>query len=147
MRKPPFAIQRAQAGGLAVVGMPPAGLGEIRDGIAAELRVVHRVDVALAHVRMDAGEIVEDGHEVALHGRIVELPSAVTLHGVAEPDEGEASIVRGVGLLEDAAAPLRLAVRRRQRARDGERDRARREHEGSTQGRDAHGQCVSPYTM
>src|SRR6185503_1709863 len=94
--------------GLAIAGNPVARLRQICDRIPHQLRIVERVDVALAYVRSERGDLTHHQHQIALHRRIVELPTAAPIDRVANAGERESSVVGNVRL---DAHPL--ALRRR----------------------------------
>src|SRR5688500_17451299 len=114
--EPAFLQILPQSFDLGVRRVPVPRFRQIRDRVAEERRIVERVDVAPFDVWQQRGQLAHHREEVALHLRIVELPSASSIHGVANPGERKSPVVRHIWLDRDAEPPiapsLPLRVRR-----------------------------------
>ena len=90
-----------------------SGLGQVRDRIPHELRIVERQNVAPLGDRIHCRELTQNAGEVALRARVVVIPLEVDaaeeatttaptgpVRRVSEAHEGEPAVVRHVELFE-----------------------------------------------
>ncbi len=91
-----------------------AGLRDVQQGIAEQLRIGQAEDVAAAQGRIDERDLVHDLHEVALGARVVVRPGRLAVAAAVagphrpaaglevEPDERDPAVVRVVAGRPDA---------------------------------------------
>src|SRR5687768_2754649 len=124
--EPAFLQILSQSFDFRVRRVPVPRLRQVRDRVAEQRRIVERVDVAPFDVWPERRQLAHHREEIALHLRIVELPSASPRHGVANPGERESPVVRHVWLDRHAEPPiapsLPLCVRRNSEPRHRERE-------------------------
>jgi len=85
-----------QAFNLGWIRDPISRLGQVRHRILQQIVVVERMNVTAGDVRLEVRHLIHHRHEMTFHGGVVVLPPTIGIHRVADPGEGEASVIRHV---------------------------------------------------